>query len=73
MNHLNPKPKGYIMSQNNYVMNCNLIGFELGLIHDQFNVDLIDYNGIRLMLLSNEELMQACIDGFNEAKQVKGN
>jgi hypothetical protein len=50
-------------------LNINLIGYSLGLKHEEFKIDLIDFNSIRKLLIDNPELMQACINGFNEAKQ----
>ena len=50
-------------------LNINLIGYSLGLKHDEFKIDLIDFNSIRKLLIDNPELMQACINGFNDAKQ----
>ena len=50
-------------------LNINLIGYSLGLKHDEFTIDLIDYPSVRQLLIDNPELMQACINGFNDAKQ----
>jgi hypothetical protein len=50
-------------------LNINLIGYSLGLKHDEFKIDLIDYPSVRQLLIDNPELMQACINGFNDAKQ----
>jgi hypothetical protein len=62
------------MSQNKLIvaahkLNINLIGYSLGLKHDEFKIDLIDYPSVRQLLINNPELMQACINGFNDAKQ----
>ena len=62
------------MSQNKSIiktrkLNINLIGYSLGLKHDEFTIDLIDYPSVRQLLIDNPELMQACINGFNDAKQ----
>ena len=63
------------MSENNAIiaihkLNINLIGYSLGLKHDEFKIDLIDFNSIRKLLIDNPELMQACINGFNEARTI---
>lgn len=54
-------------------LNISLIGYALGLQNDKFNVDLIDFNSVRMLLIDHPELMQVCIDGFNDAHKVKGN
>ena len=50
-------------------LNISLIGYSLGLSNDEFSIDLIDYPSVRQLLIDNPELMQACINGFNDAKQ----
>jgi hypothetical protein len=50
-------------------LNISLIGYSLGLSNDEFSIDLIDYPSVRQLLIDNPELMQACVNGFYDAKQ----
>ena len=52
-------------------LNISLIGYALGLMHDEFNIDLIDFNGVRQLLIDHPRLMQTCIDGFNSAQKKR--
>lgn len=52
-------------------LNISLIGYALGLMHDEFNIDLIDFNGVRQLLIDHPRLMQTCLDGFHEAQKKR--
>jgi hypothetical protein len=54
-------------------LNISLIGYSLGLSNDEFSIDLIDYPSVRQLLINHPELMQICINGFNDAKTIKEN